>query len=143
MDTTTVRKQLQEVDARLARIDAEREVLLSLRTGYNGWLALYDDNQSAQPPLMPNVSPSTRKSNHKRGSISVRGAILKVMQNAPGVALHSEEIWRRAEILGARTSSPHPKDVVDLNLFGLRKQHPIEKVEARTYMWKNGVTVHT
>lgn len=143
MDTTTVKRSLDEVEQRLARIEAEREVLLNLKKGYLGWLMLYGETPAAQPRLMPNRDDPKLQSNAKRGSISVRGAILEVLRNAPGVELHSEEIWRRAEALGARTESPHPKDVVDLSLFNLRKQHPIDKVRPRTYCWRNGATAHS
>lgn len=142
MDTNTVRRSLTEVEQRLARIEAEREVLLSLRKGYTGWLQLYDDSQTAQPPLMPQDSaPTTIGKNHMRGSISARSAILAVLREAPGVALHSTEIWERAELMGARTDAATPKDVVDLNLYGLRKRYPIEKVAPRTFRWKNGAKI--
>ena len=141
MEAETIRKQLVEMPAALQRIEAEREVMINIVKGYEGWLKLYDQRNggAAQPPLLEVNGAGTKKKRGKtgviQGTISVRSAILQVVKDARGVTLHSEEIWQRAEAMGARTKSDNPKDVVDLNLFGLRQKHPIEKMGPRLYRW--------
>ncbi len=137
MDADTIRKQLQEVQSELRRIEAVREVLLDLVKGYEGWLRLHDN-----PPMQPRLIATEGTTKGKRrttGAISAREAIKRVLQDAHGEPLHSEEIWRRAEMLGARTNAAVPKDVVDLTLVGLRQRFPIQRVAPRTYKWVNGV----
>ncbi|HUF53926.1 MAG TPA: hypothetical protein VMR52_09165 [Dehalococcoidia bacterium] len=142
MDAETVRKQLQEVQAELQRVEATREVLVNLVRGYEGWLRLNEKGAvGVQASLLsPEAERATKKrSNRTQGTMSVRGAIIQVLKGAHGEPLHASEIWKRAFNLGARTEVAEPKDLVDLNLISLRKRYPeIQRVEPRTYVWRNG-----
>ena len=136
MDVETIRQQLEVVSAQLRRNEDEKAVLLDLQRGYEGWLRLYGETAN-QPPL-PAVLKKVIDTKPK-GSISMRAAIRTILKEARGAPLHSKEIWRRAQELGAATSGQNPLGLVDLSAFSLSKTEPVEKVGPRTWRW-NGPT---
>lgn len=133
MDAKTIRDQLEVVKANLQRNEDEKNVLLDLLRGYEGWLRLYGETNGAAQvalPLAKRVMDTTTK-----GTISMRSAIKKVLQDARGMPLHSKEIWRRAQEMGAKTDGQSPLGLVDLSAFSLSKTEPVEKVAPRTWRW--------
>jgi hypothetical protein len=137
MDEQTVRQHLAEIRMRLDELDQEREVLLNLLNGYEGWLNLYTSRDGQQAVLMeaPPVRPRQPR-NRPKGSVSLRSAVLHVLREARGAPLHTREILLRAQQLGARTTGKEPLGVTDLTAYSLNKTgQPIEKVGPRTWRW--------
>ena len=134
MDDKSVRAQLAETQDRLRRVDDEREILLSLIKGFEGWLRL-SSGEVARVPGPPVETPINRSA--ILGTISMRGAIKDILREAHGEPLKAAEILRRATDRGARTSGKRPEAVIDLNALSLSKEgHPIERVGPRTWRWK-------
>lgn len=134
MDAKSVRSNLTEVTAQLARNEEEHEVLLSLVRGYEGWLRLNPDPapQMALPPL----EAAPRKGSQPKGSRSMRGAVLQVLKDARGEPVHGKEILARAYQLGAATDAKNPLGAVDLMAHSLKKSHPVEKVGPRVWRYR-------
>ena len=133
MDEGIVRKHLEEIRHRLNQLDEERDVLLNLLKGYEGWLRLKGATNGHQPQLMPARSADRFK---PKGTISLRRAILKVIREAGGEPLHSSAILTRVHSLGAVTEAKDPQAVVDLTAYSLQKGgEPIEKCDPRTWRW--------
>ncbi len=126
MDRATVRKQLDEVRTALKRNEDEHRVLVSLLQGYEGWLRLNPETEVQQLALVP--EGPTRK-----GSMSFRSAVLRVLQEARGEPLNVREVLVRATTLGAITGAKNPLGAVDLMAYSLAKNHPVEKVGPRTW----------
>ncbi len=156
MDADTIRVRLREIQTQLGRVEAERSALMTLAEGYEDWLRVYDPKLNGnavaatihvgQPRLkgsgaLTSTGKETRSSAVK-GTVSVRGAIRDVLIAAHGAQLHSAEIWRRAQALGATTDVSPPEDLVDLNLVSIRKRDPrFKKVGVRTFAFIEGSTV--
>lgn len=119
MDERSVRAQLVETKDRLRQVDEEREILLSLIHGFEGWLRLH----GAALPDIPH------------GSVSMRSAVRRVLQEAHGAPIHTKEILKRAMEIGASTQADRPESVVDLTALTLSKKEPVERVGPRTWRW--------
>lgn len=135
MDAKSVRSNLSEVTAQLARNEEEHEVLVSLVRGYEGWLRL---NPDPQPPTqMIALFEPDRKNpgSQPKGSRSMRGAVLQVLKDARGETLHGREILARAIALGAATDAKNPLGAVDLMAHSLKRSHPVFKVGPRLWRW--------
>jgi hypothetical protein len=135
MDETAVRQHLKEVQQRLAVLDEEREVLLSLVRGYEGWLRL--QGNSAGPQLTLGVTVQKKNPTAPKGTTSLRGAVLRAIKDAHGAPLHSKEILRRIQALGAKTEARNPVAIIDLTAYSLANTdgQPIKKVGPRTWRW--------
>ncbi len=145
MDADTIRKQLREIQLQLQRVEAERAALMGLADGYESWLRVYDPKQNGFQVALPPTTADTKSKRTRAiaGTVSVRGAIRDVLMAARGSPLTSAEIWRRAEAMGARTESPTPVDLVDLNMVSIRKRDPrFRKVGVRTFAFIEGSTVY-
>jgi len=153
MNADTIREQLGEIQAQLERVEAERAALLSLAEAYENWLRIYDPpasggKTSAVATAHLNgratvaAKATVKRSSAVKGKMSVRGAIREVLIAARGSHLHSAEIWRRAQALGATTDVSPAEDLVDLNLVSIRKRDPrFKKVGVRTFAFVEGSTV--
>jgi hypothetical protein len=143
MDRATVNAQLKEVVERLAVIEAEREVLTTLRSGLEGWLSFNPPQPRAvEPsPLRSIASRSRRIKSVQRGrpigSVSLRGVVPGIVKDAGGVPIHASEIMRRARAMGAESGAKEPESVIDLMLYMARKNRhlPIERTSKRTWRW--------
>jgi hypothetical protein len=136
MDPGAIRKQLEEVKAALARNEEEHDVLLSLLRGYEGWLRLNPD-QAPQLSLSlepKKVGPPKSRSSVK-GTTSLRGAVLRVLQESRGEPINVREILVRARDLGAETDAKNPLGAVDLMVYSLARNHPIFKVGPRLWQY--------
>lgn len=138
MDTKTVRTQLTEVTERLASLEVERDVLLSLRTGLEGWLALtatrpVPSNGQVTLDLVERRPPSGKPV----GSVSLRGTILPILQSAGGAPLTTHEILVRARAKGADSAAKDPEGVIDLILYTLKKRSgaQVERVGPQKWRW--------
>lgn len=131
MDAKTVEKQLEEVKARLRQIEEEREVLIRLVQGFEGWLRLHPPASQTSLPIAQVAAPP---------SISLQEAVLQVLKDAHGSPLHAREIYRRALDLGAVTNAKEPVNVTDLVAWQQAKKHPIEKTAGRTWRWAGNGT---
>lgn len=136
MDAKMAREQLRELNEQIKNLDDEREVLLSLVNGYNGWLRLHGE----QPPERPRkLAP---RSNVPAGDVSLRSAVLTVLKEAHGSPVHVREILARITALGAVTNAKSPEKVLDLVAYNLktRKGEPLERVSPRSwrYVGSNG-----
>ncbi|MBU2608689.1 MAG: hypothetical protein KKF26_05155 [Chloroflexi bacterium] len=133
MDERTVRAQLVEVKKYLAENEAEREVLLNLLRGYEGWLRLYGTKSIESVRQLPlSKSPDDRVKN----PMGFARTVIKVLQDAHGEPIHSEEIWRRMQAAGFVSKAKDPAGWVD---FAARNNGAV-KVEPRTWRWENGNT---
>jgi len=129
MDEQMVREHIGEIRERLKTIETEREVLLTLLRGYEGWLRLYSNGAAgAQLPLL---APTVTQTAPKR--VSFRGAIRQVLKAARGEPLHVKEIWLRVQELGAHTRSKDPVAAIDFTCYSFKGA--IKKVAPRTWRW--------
>jgi len=145
VDATKARQQLREWNEQLSRLDEEREVLLSLVRGFEGWLRLHGDVALHAPvKAAPSIErPRTRRRTAPRpatslkGSISLRKAVLQVLREAHGEPVHVREILARIEALGAVTEAKNPLKIIDLIASGAktRNHEPIERVSPRSWRW--------
>jgi len=135
MEEQSVRAQLEEVKAALAKNEEEHKVLLTLLSGFEGWLRLNASRKPRAAQLrMRDISDLASKlSTAERPSF--RGLVLRVIREARGQELHSDEVLKRVLAFGGTTSAKRPTGVVDLVLITLRKQYPIERVASRTWRW--------
>ncbi len=134
MSEEGIRKQLDEVGRALTRNETEHEVLLNLLKGFEGWLRL----NSNGPQLTMTLPAPARKAAAQRlkNPMSFRKAVVKVLQEAHGEPLKEEEIWRRIQDLGVRTTSEKPLGWVGF----LARKSGAEKVAPRTWRLPNGKT---
>lgn len=140
MDQDAVRSQLREVQEALKRNDEERDILVSLIHGLEGWLRLHGTAPVVTLPLPTMVVPTEatgRRSSRVKGTISLRQAVQDVLKEAQGAPLHVKEILRRAQERGAVTESRDPQSVIDFVTYGLKTRDgaPVEKVAPRTWRW--------
>lgn len=137
MDDQSVRAQLVETKARLKIVEEEREILLSLIHGFEGWLRINLGDRALAGVHQPAMLPETviRPSNARVGTISMRAAVRQVLRDAHGSPLHTKEIYRRVSELGAKTTAGRPESVVDLTALTLSKNEPIERISPRTWRW--------
>lgn len=144
MDATMARQQLRELNESLAKVDEEREVLLSLIKGYEGWLRLHGRKATDEtPPSLvavprPRQRPPTAPPRTLKGSISLRKAVLQVLREAHGEPVRVGEILARATAMGAITNAKSPDKIIDLVAYNLktRSDQPIERVSPRSWRWK-------
>ena len=129
MDEGTVRGHMDDLRERLKRIEAERDVILTLLKGYEGWLRLYPNGSVQQLPLP--AKPANVSAQHRK-PLSIRRAIESVIREARGEPLHVIEIWRRVEALGVTSNSKDKPAMVDYTMYALDN---VEKVEPRTWRW--------
>jgi len=125
MDEKTVRDHMDTIRARLRQLEAERDVLQTLLRGYEGWLRVYVNGNAPSQLSLPPAPPI-------HGKMSIRRAIVQVLKDARGEPLHCKEIWRRAEELGAKTTSKNPAAAVDFTAYTLKE---IKKVAPRTWSY--------
>jgi hypothetical protein len=131
MEEKAVRKHLDEVKEALKANEDEHEVLLALLRGYEGWLRLHGSNGEAQLPLVE----AKRSATAPKGAVSFRRAVLAVLKDAHGEPLHTREILRRAQMMGAATAAKQPDAITDLMCYSLKKQYPLVKTGPRTWRW--------
>jgi hypothetical protein len=145
MDTDTIRKHLAELQDRMERINNESQMIRHLIIGYEGLLRMADP----APPLLngktasaPAKKPqaaraaSGRPSSRQKGSVSLSSAIVRVLQGAEGQPLHTSEIVRRAQAMGAVSEAEHPERVIDLILYGHRKRgKPVDRTGPLEWRW--------
>ena len=133
MDEDSARKMLEEFKAQLTRFEEERDYLLSLVKGLEGWLRVHVTRNGSlpQPSLFDGVATKPK------GTISLRGAVVEVLKEARGEPLHVKEILQRITAKGAKTSAKSPLGAVDLTCYSILKYHPkaLEKVRPRTWRW--------
>jgi hypothetical protein len=143
MDIKSIKKHLEEVTAELARVEAERKVLISLKSSDEALLQLYNvkpqigqRNTTVQVQIVtPNkvVRPDEESTDN---TPSARGTVLRVMRESGGVPLSTGEILTRVRDLGAKVREDDPERMIDLMGYSLRKSHhPIEKVGPRLWQW--------
>lgn len=139
MDAPMAREQLRELNEALKKVDEEREVLLSLVRGYEGWLRLHGNKgDTATAPLpVPAPRAKAKRSTATLGTISLRKAVLQVIREAHGSPVHIKEISARAQALGATTTAKDPFRIVDLVAYNLktRSDQPLERVSPRSWRW--------
>jgi len=134
MEEESARKMLDEFKGQLARVEEEREYLISLVKGLEGWLRVHATKNGALP--QPSLFEVMRRK--PKGTVSLRSAVMDVLKEARGEPLHVKEIWRRAGAKGAQTASKSPLGAIDLTCYSILKYHPtaLEKVRPRTWRWK-------
>lgn len=139
LDESTLRRQLAEVENRLAHIDDERQALQDLSKAYRALLKAMSapDGASAEPPTFPQLT-LPRKSSTVVGKVSMRSAVARVLQEAGNRPMHSRDVYTAAQRLGAETTSKDPSSVVDLVIFDLNKRGKVERVGPRTWRWIGG-----
>jgi len=118
---------LKIAESRLARVDAEREVLTNLITNLKQWQNV--STGSDIPQSATDVQPRRRR----RGT-SLRAYVQQVFENNPNRIMHSSEILEEAKKLGGYTESGQPINVVDRAIFQAQSFLPIEKVGPR--LWR-------
>ena len=128
MDERQVRLQLDETKELIRRNEEEHEVLETLIKGLEGWLRLHGavQNGKSSPQLTLTVDANGNVGSWRK----VCGGIVK---DARGEAIHSKEVWARAQAIGLRTKGKFPVSAVDLTL---RAMEQIEKVGPRLWRWK-------
>jgi hypothetical protein len=115
---------MDELRTRLKKVEEERQVLLTLLQGYEGWLRLFANGSARPPHPMLDMRP--------KGTISLRKAIRQIVQEARGIPVHAKEIWLRAHELGAMTGASDPVAAVDYTAYSIKG---IKKVAPRTWRW--------
>lgn len=139
IDESTVRRELAGYEARLAQMDGERNALQDMIKAHKAWLTTMTapDHVSPEPPSFPpsRATPPATKVSVPVGEVSMRSAVVRVMRDAGGTALHTREVLVRAERLGARTNAKVPLSVVDLILLNLMKKGRTERTAPRTWRW--------
>lgn len=138
MDETSVRTRLDEVRAELARLDDERNAMLTILRGYETWLRIHGASTSVQMPLMlrqplPAVTLTNDPAAVPVPAISYRSAVLRVLREAHGEPLHTKEIARRTEAVGGKSGAKDPVAITDLVIHSLAKSHPVTKTAPRTW----------
>ena len=132
MDENTIRKTLDELRSELEQIDTRRERVLEAYKGLEALLAL--QSGGVNPPLF--TMPSSNGDTKPKGKRSMRGAVLQVVKDAHGQALHSAEILKRARGLGANTQAKDPTAIIDLLMYAYKKEgQPVEKTQPRTWRY--------
>ncbi len=142
MEEKAVREQLEAARKDLRRVDEERDVLISMIRGCEGWLRLHGV-KPMEPVAQPALPMKAPNGSDGATAISLRSALLQVLKDAHGEALHVREMVPRALRLGASTNAKSPVTVADfmLDLLKKNKGEPIEKIAPRTWRYVgNAVT---
>jgi len=128
----TVRRQLEEVRESLRKNEQEREVLISLLKGYEGWLRLQGLNGLRATQITLDIDPQERGPKPK-GKIGFRPGLLEVLKEARGEPLRRDEIWSRMQVIGVKSDAKDPETLIDLTARSMTPQ--VEKVASRTWRW--------
>ncbi|GEM_PF-3582601 len=140
MQEDLLQKHLGEVKRRLSALEKEREILVTLATGYESLISLdkiSEQQPQLQHPVIQEVPSKPKRAKSKggrrsKGIMSMPGAVGKVLKDASGAKLHVSEIWRQSEMLGVVTTAKNPMSVVDWTCYSI----PLaEKVGPRTWRW--------
>ena len=131
MNENTVRQQLDEVKKEFERNEEEKEVLLTLLKGYEGWLRLHGASNGRASTIQLAASPEKRRGGRPKGVIGFQKGEEQVLREARGEPLHAEEIWIRMQKLGVKSDAKNPLGLVTLTA----KRLPVEKVAPRTFRW--------
>lgn len=139
LDDKTIRHQLAEIENRLAQMDDERLALQDIAKGFRALLKATSapDQPSSEHPAFPQL-PLPKKTSTIVGSVSMRSAVARVLQQAGARPMHSRDVYAGAQRLGAATTAKDPTSVVDLVIFDLHKKGLVEKVGPRTWRWIKG-----
>lgn len=117
MDVQMIRRGLEETREQLARIEKEREVLLNLQKGFEGWLLIHEPTSAAGEDSSlvgsggPMPKPVSRLRFRTKGDIPYVDAIRIALEEANGQSLTREAIAKRAAELGAKSEA---KDILGL-----------------------------
>lgn len=135
MDVKSIRKTLTEITGELADVDARREKLLAAHKGLEALLTLKSGSGDVVVTV-PTAHLKLSGGPRPKGTRSLRGAVLQIVQDARGAPLHSAEILKRARAMGAETAAKDPKAIIDLMLYSLKKSgKPVEKTAPRTWRY--------
>ena len=126
MDEKTVRIHLEEIQNSLERNEEEREVLVTLLKGYEGWLRLHGATNGHAEPGQLVLAVEVDEGPGWRPTVSA------ILQEARGEPLHSKEILARARIRGLKTNAKNPVSAVDLTARSLPN---VEKAGPRLWKW--------
>ena len=137
MDKASVKAQLDQVRERLGVIDAERDVLNTIRAGLEAWLGLAEGKgrNSAKQPTLRLGDPKS-PTGKPVGSVSLRGQVLPILK-AAGRPMTTSEIYASAQGRGAQSGAKDPAGVVDLILYTMKKRNgaQVERVGPQKWRW--------
>ena len=129
MNRDAMQKQMEDVRSELNQLDLQREALETILRGYEAWFRANPENGSRPHRQFVLV---TGRGGPMKGTISFRKAEVQVLQEARGESVQDVEIWRRMQVLGAKSDAKNPLGFVNLVARGLEK---VEKVAAKTWRW--------
>ncbi|MGA3056920.1 MAG: hypothetical protein ABSE70_02610 [Candidatus Limnocylindrales bacterium] len=134
MDDQKLQERLHEAQIELRLLDKEREALVDWIRAVERLVALRTGGKKpatvTEPPMQLRMPAGPK-------APSMRGTVLRVLQEAHGEPLSAREILRRAQALGANTESKDPEATVDLMGYSLRNTHPeMEKIPGRGRIWR-------
>lgn len=137
MDERTVRLHLEEVRSAMKRNEEEREVLVTLVKGYEGWLRLHG---TSAPPPVPGQLPLGHNGhgdgaiprNRTLGTVGWKESVSAVLKEAAGAPIHAKEIWLRAHAKGLMTTSKDPVSAVELTAIHIPEA---KKLGKRMWQW--------
>jgi hypothetical protein len=136
LNESSVREQLNNVRAALAKLGAERTALEAIEQSLVRWLDLHGEPHS-QLPLAPthrsNGAPKNRSETFKPlGAIAFAKAVIRGLRNRAGIVMTTSEVLSAALEMGAVTKAKAPLKVVEWILYDAVKKgsHPIRKSNA-------------
>lgn len=135
MEEKTIRATLNSLTDEIRQLDERREKLMTARSGLEALLSLQATAGNGSTPPMFDM-PTVRGKTKPKGIVSLRQAVIRTMKESKGKALHTSEILRRANAIGATTEAKDPFGVTDLMLYSLKRDgNPVEKTAPRTWRW--------
>ncbi|MBI2873482.1 MAG: hypothetical protein HYY09_00195 [Firmicutes bacterium] len=135
LDPEQIQGQLKEIEDSLSRLEQKRSGLITMKEALENWLQVQSNGKRSADGPKPREPRKPRGTKSDRG-MSLRSAAVQVLMDARGKALHVSEIWKKAQALGATTSTKRPGGVIDSSLHLYRKKGgPVEKSGPATWKW--------
>lgn len=149
MDERPIRETLDTLRLQLALVEQEHQALLSSIKGLEELLRIHsgsapvgtDATQTHAARRRP-VPPRQETGKFaQKGQIPLSTAIIRVLRDVGrGRAMHVNDIWIRAQALGAASSSKDKLSNVDSITKTLIGKQPIQRVRSREYRWTGTLT---
>src|SRR6266508_2334212 len=125
MDEQAIRTHLQEIKAALTRNAEEREILLNLEKGYEGWLQLYSPVKPPARTVKITIAAGGLGTNGTQAKPSLRQTIVQTIRDGRGTPVRAADILERARLLGVVSKAKKPLNAVDFAAWSLQHREGV------------------
>jgi hypothetical protein len=131
MNESAIRQMLADLATERKAAEERLAAIKMAESGLERMLRSVASGASPESPFAHTYKP--------KGPVSIRGTLLKVIEEAAGTPMHVKDLWNEVKRRGAVSNAKDPISCIDFNLISLKNQgKPVEKVDRRTWRWTGG-----